>query len=68
VVEQSGTIEQAVEAASTPVKAIRTAPSIANLPTNAQPGQFYTFPAQPEFIYTMGFDNKWRALLLVEVG
>jgi hypothetical protein len=67
VTVQSGTVEQAVAAASKTVKAIPTAPLIANLPANAQPGEMYGFPSQPAVIYVYGFDNVWRALLLVAV-
>jgi hypothetical protein len=67
VTVQSGTVEQAIEAASQAVKPISGAPAIANLPTNAVPGSFYVFPSQPAVIYTYGFDNVWRALLLVAV-
>jgi hypothetical protein len=68
VTVQSGTVEQAIEAASQAVKPIPGAPSIANLPTNAVPGSMYSFPSQPDVIYVYGFDNRWRALLLVQVG
>ena len=67
VVVQSGTVTQAVAAASQAVKAVVGAPSIANLPANATPGQMYTFPSQPSVVYVYGFDNIWRALLLVPV-
>jgi hypothetical protein len=67
VTVQSGTVEQAIEAASQTIKPIPGAPAIANLPTNAVPGSLYVFPSQPAVIYTLGFDNIWRALLLVPV-
>jgi hypothetical protein len=67
VVVQSGTVEEAVQAASVAVKSIPTAPALANLPTNAVPGQFYSFDSQPGTLYFQGKDNVWRALLGVAV-
>jgi hypothetical protein len=67
VTVQTGTVEQAIEAASQAVKPIPGAPAIANLPANATPGSMYSFPSQPAVIYVYGFDNIWRALLLVAV-
>lgn len=67
VAVQSGTVEQAVEQASVAVKSIPTAPALANLPTNAIPGQFYSFDSQPGTLYFLGKDNVWRALLAVAV-
>jgi hypothetical protein len=60
-------VEEAVQEASKAVKFIPTAPALANLPTNAVPGQFYSFTSQPGTLYFQGADNVWRALLAVAV-
>lgn len=67
VVVQSGTVQEAVQEASKAVKSIPTAPALANLPSNAIPGQFYSFDSQPGTLYFLGKDNVWRALLAVPV-
>ena len=67
VTVQAGTVEQAVQEASKAIKQIPTAPALANLPTNAIPGQFYSFTSQPGTLYFQGADNVWRALLAVPV-
>jgi hypothetical protein len=67
VVVQSGTVQQALEQASISVKQIPTAADPGNLPSNAIPGQLYTFTSQPGTLYFLGADNVWRALLAVAV-
>jgi hypothetical protein len=68
VVVQSGTVQQAIAEASVSVKQIPTAADPGNLPSNAIPGQLYSFTSQPGTLYFLGADNVWRALLAVAVG
>jgi hypothetical protein len=66
---QAVPIAEAIEQASQAITVIppATAPAPANLPQNANPGQWFMFASQPNYAYVMCSDNVYRGIVLIPV-
>jgi len=68
ITQQPRTVQEVAEENSVQVKGLpQPIKSVADLPSNARPGTFFTSKYNPTAIYVLCEDNVWRAFTLLPV-